>query len=198
MKYLEEALRSSGRSYAGTFTILAEDPSQVARISHDVDALFANSTAPTRTESEYAFGVSFLSFIGNIKVILMSVCAAVTFTILLISANTMAMSIRERVREVGVMRTLGFKQGTILGLILGESAMISLLGGVVGLILALGLCNVIRHGPVLVNQMKSLTVQPPVLAVLIGVAVFIGVASAVVPAWNASRTNIIDALRVTD
>jgi putative ABC transport system permease protein len=198
LKYLEEALRSSGRSYAGTFTILAEDPSQVARISHDVDALFANSTAPTRTESEYAFGVSFLSFIGNIKVILMSVCAAVTFTILLISANTMAMSIRERVREVGVMRTLGFKQGTILGLILGESAMISLLGGVVGLILALGLCNVIRHGPVLVNQMKSLTVQPPVLAVLIGVAVFIGVASAVVPAWNASRTNIIDALRVTD
>lgn len=197
-KYLENALRSSTRLAAGTFTILAASEADVPRISKEVDELFANAPAPTRTESEYAFGLSFLSFLGNIKVILMSICGAVTFTILLISANTMAMSVRERVREVGILKTLGFQRGTILGMILGESALISLIGGAIGVAVAQLLCNIIRQGPAIVDQTKTLTIQPPVLLALLGIAVFIGIASAIVPAWNASRTNIIDALRFTD
>ncbi len=197
-KYLENALRDSSRLAAGTFTILASDPADVPRISKEVDDLFANSPAPTRTESEYAFGLSFLSFLGNIKVILMSICGAVTFTILLISANTMAMSVRERVREVGVLKTLGFQKSTIMGIILGESALIALAGGAIGLGAAQLLCNIIRQGPAIVDQTKTLTIQPPVLAALLGISILIGVTSAIVPAWNASRTNIIDALRFTD
>jgi putative ABC transport system permease protein len=197
-KYLENALRGSSRLAAGTFSILAKTPEDVPRICKEVDALFANSPAPTKTESEYAFGLSFLSFLGNIKVILMSICGAVTFTILLISANTMAMSVRERVREVGVLKTLGFQNGTILWLILGESALIALIGGAIGLLVAQGLCNVIRKGPAIIEQTKTLSIQPPVFAALLGIAMAIGVASAIVPAWNASRQNIIDALRVTD
>lgn len=197
-KYLENALRNSSRLAAGTFTMLASDPAEVPRISKEIDALFANAPVPTHTESEYAFGVSFLSFLGNIKMILMCVCGAVTFTILLISANTMAMSVRERVREVGVLKTLGFQQSTILGLILGESALIALLGGAVGLAIAEGLCAMIRQGPAIVDQTKTLTLQPPVIGLLLGIAMLIGMASALVPAWNASRTNIIDALRFTD
>lgn len=197
-KYLENALRNSSRLAAGTFTILARTEQDVPAICRTVDEMFANSTAPTKTESEYAFGLSFLSFLGNIKVILMSICCAVTFTILLISANTMAMSVRERVREVGVLRTLGFQKGTILWLILGESAFISVLGGALGVLIAQGLCAIIRQGPAIIQQTKTLTIEPPVFAALTAVSLIIGVASAIVPAWNASRENIIDALRFTD
>lgn len=197
-KYLENALRNSSRLAAGTFTILATDAADIPRISREVDELFANAPAPTRTESEYSFGLSFLSFLGNIKVILMSICGAVTFTILLISANTMAMSVRERVREVGVLKTLGFQSSTIMGMILAESAIIALIGGIVGLSIAQLLCIGIRQGPAIVDQTKTLTIQPPVLLALLGISMFIGISSAIVPAWNASRTNIIDALRFTD
>ena len=85
-----------------------------------------------KTESEKAFQVGFLSFLGNIKVFLMSICAAVTFTILLVIANTMAMSVRERIREVGVLKTLGYTNGDMLGIILGEAAVLSLIGGIFG------------------------------------------------------------------
>lgn len=197
-KYLENALRNSSRLSAGAFTILAKTPDDVPAICRTVDEMFANSTAPTKTESEYTFGLSFLSFLGNIKMILMSICAAVTFTILLISANTMAMSVRERVREVGVLRTLGFQKSTILWLILAESALISLVGGALGVLIAQGLCAVVRQGPAILQQTKTLTIEPPVFIALVGVSILIGVASAIVPAWNASRENIIDALRFTD
>jgi putative ABC transport system permease protein len=197
-KYLENALRGSPRLAAGTFTILASDEAEVARIARDIDGLFANAPAPTKTESEYAFGLTFLSFLGNIKVILMVVCAAVTFTVLLISANTMAMSVRERVREVGVLKTLGFRASTILGIILAESAAIALAGGALGLAIAQGLCVIIQNGPAIVDQTKTLSVSPPVFGLLMGVSLLIGVASAIVPAWNASRTNIVEALRFSD
>jgi putative ABC transport system permease protein len=197
-KYLENALRNSSRLAAGTFTILAKTEDDVPRIAREIDQMFANAPTPTKTESEYAFGLSFLSFLGNIKVILMSICGAVTFTILLISANTMAMSVRERVREVGVLKTIGFQNGTILGLILGEAAFIAVIGGAIGLFIAQGLCAIIRQGPAILQQTKTLTIQPPILLLLLGVSLFIGVSSALVPAWNASRTNIIDALRFTD
>jgi putative ABC transport system permease protein len=197
-KYMENALRNSPRLMAGGFTLLARSEQDVAAISRAVDEMFANSEAPTKTESEYAFGLSFLSFLGNIKVILMSICFAVTFTVLLITANTMAMSVRERVREVGVLRTLGFGQPAIVGLIVGESALISLAGGLMGVLVAGGLCWVIRQGPAIVQQAKTLTIEWPVFAALMGVSLAVGVASAIVPAVAAARTNIIDALRFTD
>jgi putative ABC transport system permease protein len=128
----------------------------------------------------------------------MVVCAAVTFTVLLISANTMAMSVRERVREVGVLKTLGFRASTILGIILAESAAIALAGGALGLAIAQGLCVIIQNGPAIVDQTKTLSVSPPVFGLLMGVSLLIGVASAIVPAWNASRTNIVEALRFSD
>ena len=97
--------------------------------------MFENSPFPTRTESEKEFGRSFLAFLGNIKLFLAAICAAVTFTILLVSANTVAMAVRERTREMAILRTLGFTPGEILQLILGESVLISLIGGGAGLVL---------------------------------------------------------------
>jgi putative ABC transport system permease protein len=198
-KYFEELLRKQGWPlFAGTFTMLADSPESVPRIAKTIDSMFANSEAATRTESEYAFGLSFLSFLGNVKLILISICGAVTFTILLVAANTMAMSVRERVREVGILKTLGFTTNGILGILVFEAVALSLLGAFAGYLMAQGLCGVLRNGPAIIEQTKYLTVQPPVAGLLAAVAILIAVASAAVPAWAAARTTIVDALRFTD
>ena len=201
IRYIEQSLKAKAPNRpfeAGTFAIMTNGPGDPPRVAKAIDDMFANSSAPTRTESEQAFGLSFLSFLGNIKLILLSICGAVTFTILLVAANTMAMAVRERVREVGVLKTLGFRPGTILGLLIGESALIALIGGAIGLFLAQGLCALIRKGPAFTQATKTLTVQTPVFFVLLGVSILIGILSSIIPAWNASRTDILDALRVTD
>lgn len=200
IEQIEEGLKrlGSNRSFAGTFTILANSLEDVPRIQKAVDEMFANSEAPTRTETEQAFAVSFLAFLGNIKLILLSICAAVTFTILLVAANTVAMSVRERVREVGVLKTLGFTRQKILSLLLGESLAIAVIGGALGLLLAQGLCQVLAQGLATFIPPDQVRIGPAVFAALMGVSVLIGVASSAVPAWNASRTPILDALRVTD
>jgi len=197
-KYMENMLRNSPRLAAGNFILLARSEQDVPAICRAIDAMFANSEAPTKTESEYAFGMSFLSFLGNVKMILMSICFAVTFTVLLITANTMAMSVRERVREVGVLRTLGFRKSAVVGLILGESVLIAVGGGLLGALLAQGLCFVIRQGPLIVQQSKTLSLEPPVMAALMGVSLLVALASSIVPAVSAARQNIVDALRFTD
>ena len=197
-KYLENMLRNSPRLAAGNFILLARSEQDVPAICRTIDEMFANSEAPTKTEGEFAFGMSFLSFLGNVKMILMSICFAVTFTVLLITANTMAMSVRERVREVGVLRTLGFQQSTIVAMILGESVLISLGGGLLGVLLAQGLCFVIRQGPLIVQQAKTLAIEPPVFAAIMAVSVIVALASSAVPAVSAARQNIVDALRFTD
>lgn len=197
---IEEGLkkRGSNRSFAGTFYIVAQSTDDVPRIPKLVDDMFANSEAPTRTETEQAFALSFLAFLGNIKLILLSICAAVTFTILLISANTVAMSVRERVREVGVLKTLGFSQGTVLWLLLAESVIIALIGGALGLGLAQGLLRGIAEGAGSFIPPDQSAIHLPVALALMGVSLFIGVVSSAIPAYNASRTEILEALRFTD
>jgi len=195
--YLREMLGggSARQDEVGSFQVQVERADQVGSVAKTVDELFANSTAPTKSESEQAFTLQFVSFLGNVKVFLMSICAAVTFTVLLVSANTMAMSVRERIREVGILKTLGYTPGTILFLILGEAGVLSLLGGVVGLALAVALTNVVRNGPSFIQAMKTLTITPDVGAALLVVAFVIGIASSFIPAFNASRTPILDSLR---
>ena len=198
-EYLRDALgpNSSRRDMVGAFQLQANTADDVPRIGAAVDKEFENSQYPTKTESEQAFALSFASFIGNLKVFLMAICGAVTFTILLVSANTISMSVRERVREVGIMKTLGFTPGAILGIILGESAVISLVGGAVGCALAAGLCYLVAHSPgaSFMQSLKHLSVTPAVGLMSLAVAVLIGVISSVIPAWNASRTSILDSLR---
>jgi putative ABC transport system permease protein len=195
LDYLFESLPAGRRDFAGTFTILADNPDSVPRIAKAVDDSYSNAPIQTRTESEQAFQLGFIAFLGNVKMFLLSICGAVTFTILLVSANTMAMSVRERVREVGVLKTLGFTNGSILGIILGEAAFLSLIGGVIGCLMAVGLTYLVRQAPAFIMQLKTLTLEPSVAGLILLVGVFIGVASAFIPAWNASRTPILDSLR---
>src|ERR1700694_717219 len=116
----------------GFYTILADSPESVARIGPAIDAMFRNSPQPTRTETERAFQLGFLAMLGNVKAFILSICGAVVFAILLVSGNTMAMTIRERTREVAVLKTLGFTKGRILSLYVGEAVTISLIGGLLG------------------------------------------------------------------
>ena len=106
--YVREGLAEARKGEVGTFDILCEDAAVVPRVAKAVDDEFHNSPVQTRTETEQAFLLSFVSMLGNVKLFLISICAAVMFTILLVSGNTMAMSVRERVREVGVLEDVGF------------------------------------------------------------------------------------------
>src|SRR5205807_9896764 len=100
--------------------------------------------------------LSFLAFLGNVKLILLGVCGAVTFTILLVSANTIAMSVRERVREVGVLKTLGYTSGTIVAIIVGEAAAMSLGGALLGRGLAALVTGAVRNMPTFNAQLETL------------------------------------------
>jgi putative ABC transport system permease protein len=195
-KYLSDALPVGRRSYISTVAILADSAAAVPGVARAIDTMFENSSPPTKTESEAQFALSFVSLLGNIKLFLIAVCAAVTFTILLVSGNTMAMSVRERIKEVGVLKTLGFNNDAILGMIIGEALTISLIGGVIGLILASMLSvGVGKAAGDTLPQLHDMNVTPLTGLVGLGVAAFIGIISSFVPAWNAARTNILDSLR---
>ncbi len=199
-KYLNESLATTAgfRDSVGTYSIRLERAEDANTVAKTIDDKFRNSSAQTKTETELAFQLSFLAFLGDIKLILLSICAAVTFTILLVSGNTMAMAVRERVREVGVLKTLGFTNGSILWLLIGEAVFISLLGGVVGLVLAAGLLAVIRGMPGGFANLSNATVNPGVIVVCLAAAALIGIISSLIPALGAAKRPIVDALRFTD
>ncbi|HTX39353.1 MAG TPA: FtsX-like permease family protein [Bryobacteraceae bacterium] len=197
-EYLEQSLPERRRGNVDMFEILIDNPSHAARIAQTVDAMFHNSTSQTKTESEQAFFVGFLSLLGNVKMFLMAIAGAVMFTVLLVSANTMAMSVRERVREVGVLKTLGFTPGAVLGLILGEACAISVLGGAVGFAISTLLMHAVEKSPFGGFLPALPLIEPGVAAACLVTAGIIGVLSSLVPALGASRTPIVQALRSTD
>ena len=198
-EYLREALPVSSpqRDTVGAFLIQADTAEDVPRVAEAVDREFETTPFQTKSESEQAFTLSFLAFLGNLKLFIMAIFGAVTFTILLVSGNTISMSVRERIREVGILKTLGFTRGAILGIVLGESAVISAIGGAIGCFLAAGMCYMIANSPgsVFMPALKTLGISPLVGFLSIGAALVIGLASSFVPAWSASRTSILDALK---
>jgi putative ABC transport system permease protein len=198
LDYLYQSLPVARRDFAGTFNILVASKEQTGEVARNVDEMFKNAPVQTRTETEQAFLLSFVGFLGNVKAIVFAICAAVTFTILLVSANTMAMSVRERVREVGIMKTLGFTQGALLGILLGEAMAISLMGAALGCVLA----SVVAGGVgaaagSFATQLRDLGLTPITTALTLAIGALVGLLAAIVPAWNASRTPILDTMRYT-
>lgn len=194
--YLRDSLPLARRSFDSTVAVLAKSTEDVPKIAKTVDEMFANASPPTKTESEQQFALSFVSFLGDIRFFLLSISAAVTFTILLVSGNTMAMSVRERIKEVGVLKTLGFTNNVILGMIIGEAVVISLIGACIGLAMAAFLAvGVGKAGAAFAAQLNHLSVTPATAAISLGIAVLLGLVSSFVPAWNAARMNILDSLK---
>jgi putative ABC transport system permease protein len=197
-EYLTELRKAAGSTDAdtvGSYSILARSPEDVPRIGRAVDSMNENSPFPTKTQSEREFGLQFLAFMGNIKLYLAVICAAITFTILLVSANTVAMSVRERTREMAILRTLGYAPGEIRQMVLGESVLIALIGGLVGAGAAYLLTAGASAGMGPWGEMLKFRWEAAVVVAI--VAVVVGLVSALIPAIVASRKNIVESLRFT-
>src|SRR6185295_15684716 len=135
-EYINELLPERAKDKAGTFSILANSAEDVPRIAQAIDSIFVNTDAPTKTESERDFAISFETMMGGVKQFMYGIMAAISFSLLLVMANTMAMTVRERTREVGMLKALGFQRGTIAWLFVGESLLIAIFGATLGILLA--------------------------------------------------------------
>ncbi|HUD55678.1 MAG TPA: ABC transporter permease [Terracidiphilus sp.] len=201
--YLQDSLPTTDprNDMVQQYYVESRSKDDVASVASAIDAAFAESPAPTRTESEHAFMLSFVSFVGNAKLFLIAIGGAVTFTILLVSANTISMSVRERIREVGILKTLGFSSSEVLAMILSESAFIGLVGGIVGcaiaVVLSLGIAQAAHHGSAFVQSLRSFSMTPLSAFLTILAALALSVVSALVPALSAARAPIVDSLRHT-
>ena len=183
------------KGLVGFFGVLADSPQSVPEVAKAIDAMFRNSDRPTKSESEKAFNLDWIAMLGNVKGFILSICAAVVFATLLVSANTMAMSIRERTREVALLKTLGFTRGTVLALFMGESVSLAALGGLLGAIAASGLVYVMARSPQMGLFLTGVTINAPTMLVAVLVGATVGLVSSFVPAFNASRRNIVEGLR---
>jgi putative ABC transport system permease protein len=192
--YVEEAIPFA-KGKAGMFTILADSPSDVSRIASTIDTMFHEAPEPTKTESEKAFQLGFINSIGNVKAFILSICFAVVFATLLVSANTMAMSIRERTREVAVLKTLGFTRQAILRLYLGEAVTVALIGGAAGCLLALAVLAGMARAPGMSFFLSGLKITPGTFLLSLVVAGVVGLLSAVFPAYHAAKLDIVEGLR---
>ncbi len=197
-KYLEEGTRGAAAAQVGTFIESIGDPSQAGAVSKGIDALFKNSDSRTKTETEAAFRASFVSLSGNLALLLNGIGLAVIFTILLVTANTMSMAVRERRNEIGVLKTLGFGRRLVMGLILGEALGLGVLGGALGLLLGSLMIRVLPRIPQIgdaVARFPNLGLSPAVAALGFGIALLIGLLAGFVPALAAYRSRITDNLR---
>jgi putative ABC transport system permease protein len=190
--YLDEG-RSSGKGRLGWMVTRIDDPADAPRISQQIDALFANSAAETKTASEKAFMGEFSKQIGDIGAILTAVAFAVFFTMLLVSANTMAQSVRERVNEIGVMKTLGFTHGAVTVLVLIEAIVITVAGGALGIFLANGMVAGLK--PMLSMMVPMFAMPPSAIGVAFALMAAFGLVAGALPALRAMNLRVVEALR---
>jgi putative ABC transport system permease protein len=193
-KYLEESV-DWFKGQAGWYITQVASPADVARVSKAIDEMFRNAPQHTKTESQQAFRLSFVSSLGNVKAFILTICGAVVFAILLVSANTMAMSIRARTREVAVLKALGFTRQRVLSMFVSEAIALSVAGGVFGVLGATLLIRWLTHSPVAIGIPAEMRVTFPTVLVSLLVAATVGFVSGCLPAYNASRTNIVEGLR---
>jgi putative ABC transport system permease protein len=191
-KYLSER-GMGGQGQVGFYVLELSDPSQAGEVTRGVDALFANSSAATHTETERAFQAGFVSMYGNVPFLIGVIGIAVVFAILLVAANTMMMAARERTAEFGVMKTLGFSDGTLFRLVLAEAGIITLGGGALGALMAKYMIEHFKFNAG--GFLPPMSVSWASVALGIAVAVLMGATSGLIPALQASRLKIVDALR---
>lgn len=191
-KYLEETSEIA-RGNVGWYVIRTADPSTADQLAGTLDAMFQNSPNETKTSTEAQFVQNFASQIGDIGSIMMAIVAVVMFFILFVVGNTMAQSIRERINELGVLKTLGFGQGLILTLVLLESCLIAVIGGALGLGLVVAITTLV--GDPTGGFMPTFYFPPRDIVLGVVLVLLLGVGTGIIPALQASRLKIVDALR---
>jgi putative ABC transport system permease protein len=194
--YLNEATRM--RAGVGTFMVQINDASHTAEIAKLIDDTFENSDVQTKTETEGAFIQGFNELAGNLVLLLNAIGLAVGFTVLIVTANTMSMAVRERKNEIAVLKTLGFSSARVMGLILTEALILATTAGVVGVGLANAIVSNLAKVPILgavLGNFPALVLSPELAGVMFGSTVALGLAAGLLPAWTAYRARIVDTLR---
>jgi len=191
-EYFSESL-ARGRGLVGWYIVKVSDPEAAVRVAREIDAQFANSPYETETSTEKAFTQGFVNQVGNIGAILRGVLSAVFFTMLLVTANTMAQAVRERTAELGVLKTLGFTGPGVTALVLAESTLLTVIGGVLGMLLAwftVGAAEPALRGylPLWVLPSRAF-VEAGALMILLGLL------AGAAPALRALRLPVVAALR---
>ena len=190
--YFDEA-RQFGEGSVGWFIVRVANPDQAPEVASRIDALFENSLNPSRTSTEDEYNRQFAKQQGDIGLMTTGILGAVFFTILLLTGNTMAQALRERIPELAVLKTFGFTDGAVALLVLAEAVALCVLGGLVGV--ALGYAAMTALQPLLQDFFGLIEVTWPTLATAVGVAVALGLVVGAAPAWTARRLTIVDALR---
>lgn len=191
--YFNEAMSNQG--FVGTYTIRARSAEPIPAIAEGVDELFRNTSVPTKTETEKSFVLGFVSMMGNVQFLINSICLVVIFTIVLVAANTMAMSIRERAREIGILKAVGFRQRQVLALLLSESVLLALGGALLGSWGARLLYQNIPMAQITSGFIQRFHVNTETLLLCAAIGILVGLLAAGIPAWRAARRPVVEALR---
>jgi len=189
--YFNEA-RSFGKDTIGWLVLCTTSPSINDQVAKGVDAMFANSSYETSTDTEKAFNKAFVAQLGDIALIVTLVVGAAFITILMIVGNTMMMVVRERAREIGVLKTLGFSSARVLHLVLGETVLLALLGGIPGLAVAAAVTLALRRS--LVEFVPGMALNVSIVLAGLGFMLMLGLATGLLPAINAWRLKIAVAM----
>jgi putative ABC transport system permease protein len=189
--HFDEA-RQNARGRTGWYIIRIADSGQAKEIAAGIDRLFANSPDETKTQPEKEFAIGFAKQIGDIGALISRILAAVFFTIVILTGNTMAQSIRERIPELAILKTLGFSDARVTGLVLAEAALLLLIGGAVGLAAAVGMLPFLNGSTG--GRFPPLYVEPGTWIGAAVVAVMLALVVGLPPAWRARRLRIVDAL----
>jgi len=198
-EYLNQAQWFGANKVTGIYYLKVDSGENVPRVAATIDRMFENSDAPTKTLTEKQFQLQFMEMMGNVKFLINGISLIIVFAVTLIVANTVAMSARERVTEIAVMRTLGFGRGHILGFILSEAVLMSLLGGLLGVLIAkfvlVPMLLAVGNKTSISIWLTNFRVTPETLALAFGVSVGVGILAGFVPAIRSSRLRIVDGLR---
>ncbi|HXY24420.1 MAG TPA: ABC transporter permease [Candidatus Acidoferrum sp.] len=192
-KYFDETVPSVIKSTAGWYILKLDSPDDAVRVAKAIDEKFANSSDETKTETESAFAAGFAKQFGNIEFLIMTIGGVVFFTLLLVTGNTMAISVRERTNELAVLKAIGLTDRTVLFLVLAESLVISFIGGVLGLFLAWGAIPAVSAA--LTGLLPPLLLSKTMLTLGLLFALFIGAASGLLPGIGAMRMRVVNAMR---
>ena len=192
-QYFDEARESYTKGTVGNFIVKLDSKDAGPRVAQEIDAMFANSMDETKTYTEKAYQQMFASQIGDIGLIMNSILAAVFFTILLVTGNTMSQSIRERTSELAVFKTIGFSDMTMLILVLIESMVLCLIGAILGL----GITGLLMPGlsELISVSLGEISLDSSVIISGIGIAIVTAFISGFPPALGAMRLKVVDALR---
>jgi putative ABC transport system permease protein len=191
--YFQERIPDGIKGQIGWYVLRINNPDDAPRIAKAIDAEFANSPNETKTEAESAFAASWVKQFGNIQFLIVTIGTVVFFTLLLVTGNTMAISVRERTSEMAVLKAIGFSDVAVLFFVLAESLFIALVGGLLGLSFALFAIPAV--GRALNGLLPNLVLSASILSFGLVIAVLVGLASGILPGIGAMRMRVVNALR---